>query len=136
MYLHKKLGKLSLPRYKMFNVESKMLVSMDIRKIKEPVEKPSEQEYENQQQTLPTNDYEFTFIPEPHWWRAILRSRVRLSNWKDARSLSLLRHSSSTNFWHIGTILGLVREQNPDYVNINLYVIGVKSCKEVYDVYK
>ena len=46
-----------------------------------------------------------------------------------------LRHSS-TNFWHIGTILGSVREQNPDYVNINLSVIGVKSCKEVYNVYK
>ena len=44
--------------------------------------------------------------------------------------------SSSTNFWHIGTILGSVREQNPDYVNINLSVIGVKSCKEVYNVYK
>ena len=56
MYLHKKLGKLSLPGYKMFNVKSEMLVSMDIRKIKEPVEKPSEQEYENKQQTLPTND--------------------------------------------------------------------------------
>ena len=36
---------------------------MDIRKIKEPVEKPSEQEYENQQQTLPTNDYESSFKP-------------------------------------------------------------------------